>query len=167
MQREGISRNTFVKGVAAVVVVACSLGALRYASYSTADKAKKHSFVPGTYTAVAAGMESDVIVTITVDSTSITDVSVDVSGETQGIGAAIGDEVSAQILEAQNPEIEGVSGASVSSGAAASEPHPASGRHKSAAIVKTMIIVFQCFIVSPSYCCTESLFTGKVKYVSG
>ena len=43
MSRESISRETFIKGVAAGAVVAASLGTLRFAEYSTADKAKKHS----------------------------------------------------------------------------------------------------------------------------
>ena len=114
MQRESISRQTFVKGIAAGAVVAASLGTLNLTEYSTADKAKKHDFVPGTYSSSAKGMESDVKVTITVDEKSITDVNVDVSGETAGIGAEIGDTVKAQILDAQNSMIDGVAGATVS-----------------------------------------------------
>ena len=117
MQRESISRQTFLKGIAAGAVVAASLGTLNYNEYSTADKLKKHDFVPGTYSSCAKGMESDVKVTITVDKKSITDVAVDVSGETAGIGAAIGEEVRAQILDAQNSMIDGVAGATVSSDA--------------------------------------------------
>ena len=115
MQKESVSTQTFIKGVAAAAVVAASLGALNYAEYSTADKGGDHTFVPGSYSASAKGMESDVKVKITVDEHSITDVSVDVSGETDGIGAAIGDEVSSQILAAQSSSIDGVAGASVSS----------------------------------------------------
>ena len=74
-------------------------------------------FIPGTYTASAKGMDSDVTVTVTVDENKITDADIDVSGETQGIGATIGDTVRLQILSAQSDDIEGVSGATVSSAA--------------------------------------------------
>ena len=70
-----------------------------------------------TFSGSAQGMESLVTVELTMEDGTITDVAVDVSGETQGIGAAIGDEVAAQILEAQNGEIDGVAGATVTSGA--------------------------------------------------
>ena len=63
------------------------------------------------------GMDGDVPVEITVEGGVITDVKVDVSGETPGIGAEIGDAVTQQILEAQSAEIEGVSGATISSDA--------------------------------------------------
>jgi len=115
MQKEPISRNTFLKGIAAGAVVACSLGSLTLTEYSTVNRGGNYDFVPGTYSATAKGMESDVKVTITVDDSSITDVAVDVSGETQGIGAAIGDTVCQQILEMQSSAIDGVSGATVSS----------------------------------------------------
>ena len=64
MRRESISKSTFLKGVGAAAVVAASLGALTMTEYST--KMVKYNFVPGTYTGVAAGMESDVKVRITV-----------------------------------------------------------------------------------------------------
>lgn len=68
-----------------------------------------------TYTASARGISSDVIVKLTFNGDKITEVFVDVSGETPGIGAATGDTLVAQIMEAQNTEIEGVSGATVTS----------------------------------------------------
>ncbi len=115
MQKESLNSSAFAKGVGAAAILAVSLGSLAIGDYS--PNAVSYSFVPGTYSASAKGMESDVVVTITVDNSSITDVSVDVSGETQGIGAAIGDEITAQILEAQSSAVDGVSGASVSSDA--------------------------------------------------
>ncbi|MCD7744214.1 MAG: FMN-binding protein [Lachnospiraceae bacterium] len=74
-------------------------------------------YTPGTYTATAAGMESDVTVTITVDENSILSVGCNVSGETEGVGAAIGPEIIAQILDAQSADVDGVSGATVTSDA--------------------------------------------------
>ena len=75
------------------------------------------AYVAGTYTGTGAGMDGDVTVEVTVDETSITAVVPDVSGETAGIGAEIGDQVAEQVLEAQGAEIEGVSGATVTSNA--------------------------------------------------
>ena len=93
-----------------VLALAVCLAAVGYAEGAT--------YVPGTYSASSAGFHSDVTVTITVDETSITDVTLDVSGETEGIGAAAGDALASQILEAQSAEIDGVSGATVTSSAA-------------------------------------------------
>jgi succinate dehydrogenase/fumarate reductase flavoprotein subunit/uncharacterized protein with FMN-binding domain len=75
------------------------------------------SFTPGTYSATARGIASDVTVTMTFDATSITDVQIDVSGETAGIGADIGDEMAQKILSAQTSNVDGVSGATVTSDA--------------------------------------------------
>ena len=113
MQRESISTKTFAKGIAAGVIALSSLGILQVAEYSV----NMRSYVPGTYTASAQGMDGPVYVQITVDKSSITDVSVDVSGETPGIGAEIADEVRSQILASQSAEIDGVAGATVSSDA--------------------------------------------------
>ena len=52
---------------------------------------------------------------MTFSETAITDVVIDVSGETSGIGADIGDKMVARILEAQTCNVDGVSGASVTS----------------------------------------------------
>ena len=76
------------------------------------------AYVPGTYTATAKGLESDVTATLTFDETSITDVVFDVSGETQGLGTETGEPLAAAILEAQSAEVDVVAGASITSGAA-------------------------------------------------
>ena len=93
-----------------VLALAVCLAAVGYAEGA--------AYVPGTYSASSAGFHSDVTVTVTVDETSITEVTLDVSGETEGIGAAAGDALAGQILEAQSAEIDGVSGATVTSSAA-------------------------------------------------
>nr|MCR5160648.1 FMN-binding protein [Lachnospiraceae bacterium] len=72
-------------------------------------------YVPGKYSAAADGMESYVLVEITVDENTITDVTVDVSDETQGIGDAIGEQMEKAILEAQSADVDTVTGATVSS----------------------------------------------------
>ncbi|NCC69046.1 MAG: FAD-dependent oxidoreductase, partial [Clostridia bacterium] len=71
-------------------------------------------YTQGTYTATALGMGA-VTVTATVDANNITDVVLDLSGETETIGQAAGDALIAQILEAQSDAIDGVAGATMTS----------------------------------------------------
>lgn len=75
------------------------------------------TYTPGTYTASARGISSDVGVTMTFTENSITDVQIDVSGETENIGAVIGDEMGQKILDKQGVEVDAVSGATVTSDA--------------------------------------------------
>ena len=74
-------------------------------------------YTPGTYTATARGHEDGVQVTVTVDANSITDVTLDVSKETESIGGAAADKLKSQIMDAQSAEIDGVSGATETSNA--------------------------------------------------
>ncbi len=74
-------------------------------------------YTPGTYESTAPGFASDVKVTVTVDESAITEVVLDVSGETETVGAAAGGELTQQILDEQSANIDGVSGASVTSNA--------------------------------------------------
>lgn len=78
---------------------------------------EKTTYTPGTYTATAKGIQSDVSVTITCDAERITDVLVDVSGETPGIGTDIAEAMQQKILDAQAAEVDAVSGATVTSNA--------------------------------------------------
>ena len=126
-----ISRRTFVKGLAAGAASVAALGVLgsvemKYsAEGSDAGSgagtipvpAGNMSYTPGTYSASAKGIASDVTVTMTFDETSITDVQIDVSGETPDIGGKIGDEMSQKILAAQSCNVDGVSGATVTADA--------------------------------------------------
>ena len=107
-----ISRRDFLKGTAAG-----ALGAVLAGMHLSAFAEEKGIYTPGTYSATAAGIESDVTVTMTFDANSIKEVLVDVSGETEGIGAAIGDTMVERVLAAQSGEIDAVSGASITSAA--------------------------------------------------
>ena len=71
-------------------------------------------YVPGTYTAEATGMGT-VKVSVTVDDSAITEVVLDTSGETPEIGGAATEELTAQVMSAQGAEIDGVSGATLTS----------------------------------------------------
>ncbi len=74
-------------------------------------------YTPGTYEATAKGFGGDVVVTITVDESSITDVTIIGDSETDGIGTTAVTELPAAILESQSAEIDGVTGATVTSNA--------------------------------------------------
>ncbi|MBR4038743.1 MAG: FAD-dependent oxidoreductase [Clostridia bacterium] len=76
------------------------------------------AYTPGEYTAEAQGFSSAVKATVTVDGEAITAVALDVSGETQGFGAAQGEALAAAFLEKQSAEIDGVSGVTLTSNAA-------------------------------------------------
>ena len=71
-------------------------------------------YTPGTYSAKAVGI-GDVVVTMTFDANKITDVVLDVSHETPGIGQAAADSLKQALMNAQSSEIDAVSGASITS----------------------------------------------------
>ncbi|MCD8398615.1 MAG: FMN-binding protein [Lachnospiraceae bacterium] len=128
MGKQTISRTTLAKGVTACVVVAASLGIVQIGEYSinSSEEAANTTvssttgtvaYTPGTYTATAAGIQSDVTVSCTFDEGSITSITVDVSGETAGLGADISDEMIESFLAAQSSNVDGVSGATITSDA--------------------------------------------------
>ncbi len=114
-----ISRRDFLKGSAAgaATLAATTLFGGLAGAEAVTEGAEGSLYTPGTYTASAKGLESDVTVTMTFDETSITDIVVDASGETKDIGAAAAEELASQLSAAQSAEIDGVSGASVTSDA--------------------------------------------------
>ena len=71
-------------------------------------------YKPGTYSAKASGI-GEVTVTMTFDAERITDVVLDVSHETPGIGQAAADALKKNLMAAQAAEIDGVSGATITS----------------------------------------------------
>lgn len=123
MSKNHISRRTIIKGVVAGVAGIATVGVLGLGNveYSTsgskASAAGSMSYMSGTYSASAKGIASDVTVTMTFDESGITDVQIDVSGETAGIGAEIGDEMCQKILGAQSSDVDIVSGATITSDA--------------------------------------------------
>ncbi len=107
-----ISRRDFLKGslagAASIAMAGIGLGAVN---------AKAHAagiYTPGTYSATAEGMGT-VTVTATFDENSITEILLDVSGETPTIGQAAKDELISQVMAAQGAEIDGVSSATITS----------------------------------------------------
>ncbi|MCC8066536.1 MAG: FAD-binding protein [Clostridiales bacterium] len=111
-----LSRRDFLKGTAAGALGAAAAGILGGGMNVLAEESG--TYTPGTYSATAQGIGT-VTVTMTFDAESITDVVVDVSEETETIGALYGEDLAQQILDAQNSEIDGISGATTTSNAAA------------------------------------------------
>lgn len=115
---EKISRKGFLKIAAAAAmsgVTAAGLAACNAAGSSTAASSGAAGiYTPGTYTATAKGM-SEITATVTFDATSITKVELDLSGETDSIGQAAKDKLIEQVLNAQTSQIDGVTGATVTS----------------------------------------------------
>lgn len=72
------------------------------------------TYTPGTYTAEATGMGT-VKVEVTVTEDAIEDIVIDGSEETPGIGGAALETLTGQVLESQGAEIDGVSGATITS----------------------------------------------------
>ena len=107
-----ISRRDFLKGSLAG---AASLAMAGVGLAAAAPKASAAGmYTPGTYSATATGMGT-VTVSATFDENSIVDVVLDVSQETPAIGQAAKDELLAQVMAAQSADIDGVSGASLTS----------------------------------------------------
>ncbi|MCD8338049.1 MAG: FAD-dependent oxidoreductase [Lachnospiraceae bacterium] len=113
-----MSRRDFLRGATAgAASLAASglfggMGSLVHAEEAAADAI----YIAGTYSATAMGIGA-VTVTMTFDETSITEVVVDVSNETADIGQLYGETLQEALMAAQSAEIDGVSGATVTSDA--------------------------------------------------
>ncbi len=82
---------------------------------SAQQNVAKGMYNPGDYTGTADGFGGKVTVTITTNESSITEVLIDAPDETPTVGGAALDELTAQIKEKQSPNIDGVSGATITS----------------------------------------------------
>ena len=122
-----ISRKSFLKIAAAAAMGSVTAGALAACNSASSSAAASSSassagslaagatYIPGTYEATAAGINGDVKVTMTFSDTAITDVVLDVSGETASIGGAAAEDLKNALMEAQGAEIDVVSGATITS----------------------------------------------------
>lgn len=108
-----VTRRNFLK-ISAMGALGAATTAVTGVALAEEGKAV---YTPGTYTASEQGLESLVTVTMTFDETSIVDVVVDSSGETPEIGAAAAEALAEQLKNAQAAEIDGVTGATVTSSA--------------------------------------------------
>ena len=80
-----------------------------------AKAADGKKFIAGTYTATATGFGGDVDVTVTVTEDEITDVEITGDHETENIGSFAVDMLGDRILEAQSPNVDALTGATVTS----------------------------------------------------
>ena len=101
-----VSRRQFLKGTLAGTAAVAAAGALGITGLSAVAETKS-LYTPGTYSAIEKGAMSSVKVTMTFSETAITDVVVDTSGETAGIGLEEGERLAALLKDLQNSMIEG------------------------------------------------------------
>lgn len=94
---------TIVALMLAVMLPVCAFGETAYTA--------------GIYSAETKGMVSTVKVSVTVSESAITDLEIDVSGETEGLGTEVAQPLKDAILAAQSADVDVVSGATVSSNA--------------------------------------------------
>lgn len=115
---EKISRKGFLKIAAATAMSSVTAGALAACNAASSSAAASSGgagiYTPGTYTAAAKGM-SEIQAVVTFDAVSITKVELDLSGETESIGIAAKDKLIEQVMKAQTSQIDGVTGATVTS----------------------------------------------------
>ena len=101
-----VSRRQFLKGALTGTAAVAAAGALGITGLSAVAETKS-LYTPGTYSAIEKGAMSSVKVTMTFSETAITDVVVDTSGETAGIGLEEGERLAALLKDLQNSMIEG------------------------------------------------------------
>lgn len=113
-----ISRKGFLKIAAAAAMSGVTAGALSACNSSSSSVASSGAsvYTAGTYTATAKGM-NDITVTMTFSDTAITEVKVDTANETLDLAVNSAADFQTMLMEAQNAEIDGVSGATVTSNA--------------------------------------------------
>ena len=107
---KNVSRRSFLKGMMGVTGAA----ALTQLPVLSGVAIAEGVYTPGTYTATAQGINT-VGVTMTFSETAITDVVLDLAGETPSIGQVIAEDLKAALMNAQSAEIDAVSGATVTS----------------------------------------------------
>ncbi len=105
-----------IGGVVVAAVVAVGGFALA-GQGSTADSAADALYKAGTYTATAENDIGSVVVEMTFSADAITDVNIDASAQTKGIGQEAAQPLREAILAAQSADVDGYSGATLTSDA--------------------------------------------------
>lgn len=116
---ENLSRRGFVQGAAvgtAGIAVAAS-GCIWGSAQANAEPAAAPAYAPGTYTATTRGNGGPVTVTVEVDDRAILAVVAAGEDETVGIGTLALESLPDAIVGANGVEVEGISGATVTSDA--------------------------------------------------
>ncbi len=107
-----LSRRSFLKGSAAGLLSVAGASLMGGLNHVMAAQEGAALYTPGTYTATAAGM-GEVTVSMTFSESAITDVTVDTANETLDLAVNSAEDFKAALLNAQNAEIDGVAGATV------------------------------------------------------
>ena len=106
-----ITRRSFLKGALATTATAAVAGVV---GIPAAAALAEGVYKPGTYTATAKGINT-ITATMTFSADAITDVVLDLSGETPGYGKDIAEALADALLKAQGSEIDVVSGSTITS----------------------------------------------------
>ena len=108
MAKESLSRRAFMKGTAALGIMAA--GSMLGLKTASAEEIPSE-FIPGTYTATAMGFGGDVTVSITVDETKILEATITADGETESIGQVAAKKLAEEIVIIQGYDFDAISGA--------------------------------------------------------
>lgn len=108
-----LSRRDFLRFAAKSAVGAAVLGAMPGVAAMGEEAAI--NYIPGTYTAVGTGRNGDVSVTMTFTETQITDIQLDVSGETENIAGPAAEKLVNAMFEKQSADVDSVTGATLTS----------------------------------------------------
>ena len=115
MNMKSYNRREFLKGtlgLGAAGMLTCMTGI-----GVSAEEKGEAVYTPGTYTSEAHGHSSNVVVSVTFSETSIVDIRIDASSETENIGGLAVPILTDQIMKAQSSAIDGVSSATITSNA--------------------------------------------------
>ena len=96
---------------AVMMVVSAVIAGMAFGMTSLAEE---KALTPGEYEATVAAMKGDMTVHVTVDETSITDITIDTVDTKQVVGAVI-DTLIPEILDKQSVNVDSVTGATISS----------------------------------------------------
>lgn len=107
---------SMVSVLVALSMTACGT-ASNTASQGTAESTSGSKYTPGSYTGESQGHGGNITVTADFTENAISDVSFDLSVETESIGQAAADTLKDEILKAQSADIDAVSGATETSDA--------------------------------------------------
>jgi len=105
------------KGLLIVLVFVLSFGFLQVANNLTTETAAEPATEGKVLTGTAKGFGGDVTVTVTLNGDDITAVEAVGTDETQGIGSKAIEQLPALIIEADSAEVDGVTGATMTSNA--------------------------------------------------
>ena len=112
-----VSGATFTSNAVRTAASAAAAEAMGAAVQSGPKAADGNRYIPGTYTGSSKGFGGDITVTVTVDENSILDVNIDGSHETENIGSFAVSMLGDSIMAEQTPNVDVITGATVSSGA--------------------------------------------------